>query len=415
MFTTNVPVSDFLSQPFPSVSEGGFAGLVFLIARSADNPSVQRDFLRDWEDLHDVTARYLAVIVPAPVGSDAQLVLEAPPQYGPEGIVVDGLEASPRTVGRLSRAIWGDRGSRIAWSDNPRWEKSIGLTVAPSRPARKAEHRSALTHAASQIADFFGIPESRIPCAVIVSLQEKRVFAVTLDDTFSLYAFLKRLKQEFEPMAALLKQKVNEVAQGHQAVEAHHRKTDLGVIRTKKGNIAREWERQKAPVQQDLNGAAAITTGELSHLCRWMSDLISSNRPLAEEDRTRARRLVTLLFSENRSRANPWPYKTLARRVKHIITKLESDYPESHEFFIRERELARTESELKARLARSRAEMQELENNLHLSDAIIGAAHAVGLGEIDSEDFISGRQLQWPISLVGRSPRVGLTVQRERS
>lgn len=69
MLVSNLSVEAFLNLPFRTLSDGGFVGLVFLIARSADDPELHRKFFRERSDIHDLTGRYLAVITPAPGAS----------------------------------------------------------------------------------------------------------------------------------------------------------------------------------------------------------------------------------------------------------------------------------------------------------------------------------------------------------
>jgi hypothetical protein len=62
MLVSNLSVRRFLRLPFGTLSDGGYAGLVFLIARSADAPDLHMKFFREWSDIHHLTGRYLAVI-----------------------------------------------------------------------------------------------------------------------------------------------------------------------------------------------------------------------------------------------------------------------------------------------------------------------------------------------------------------
>jgi hypothetical protein len=67
---------------------------------------------------------------------------------------------------------------------------------------------------------FFGVSEELLPCAVVVSLLEKRAYAVALDDVPGLYALLKRVRVELEPVTTEIDRRDAELARAREARRA---------------------------------------------------------------------------------------------------------------------------------------------------------------------------------------------------
>lgn len=388
MLVTDLPVRSFLRYPFGTLSDGGFVGFVFLIARTADAPGLHQSFLRDWSDIHDLTDRHLAVITPSPSG----ILIHERAYRTQYGTVVPGVtcvsEEATERLGSLVR-----RQGRSAVRMTAR-EADV-VAEAPTRPGSLEDHQVALTTAVSALQKFFGISESLLPCAVVVSLYERQAVAVALDGNSSVYHLLKLIKTELEPMVVRINQGDEELTAAKDARSRHRIESDLGLLHDKADSIRRVWAEQVRSLSRDLDEAGAANTGELAELCRWMSQRLGLDEPLTDDERTSARALLKLLGA-------PGTYGRLPKRLRRTLAKLNSGYPAGHVVLQRQ---AAAEAGLEAaqdRVGRAKAGLDALGRELRLSAAVTAGASQLGLTPVGTQGLLSWRELGWPITVLAR-------------
>ncbi|MEO3806666.1 hypothetical protein [Nonomuraea sp. B1E8] len=394
MFLTDVPVGKLLKMSFPTVGGGGFAGLVFVICRSADESQLHLDFLQDWSSIHDLTRRYLAVIAPRPGGS---VLLSR--HVGGAGTEVRDM----RFYGNEAKLL------------EPRWPTvqmacrypAPHAIVAPTLVAGKEEHQEAFTILATELRDFFGISETLLPCAVVVSLHEERAVAVELTKHTTVYQLLKLTMVAIEPMSSQIRQKEAELNAATQEWHAERRLRPAEVL-------YREWNWHRAQLARELTQVAGQCDGEAADLCRWMGARLSQRSPLAADEDLRAARLLDLLYAGR--------FGTLPKRLRRTLSKMNDGYPEYHrdltkimhppeETVIGAAERARVHEEEVRRL---KSELDTLGGDIRLIDAVVTAAEGLGLERADSRVLLSWRLLEWPILALALPERSGPSLRLGR-
>jgi hypothetical protein len=378
MLTTTYPFRQFLRTSFGTLSDGGYAGLAFLVSRSADAPRLHRGFFHDWSDIHDVTGPYLAVITPAPGGGillDEELYRT---QYG----------AVVKDVSCLSG------GERISRAVNRTWASSVRMTdVTPSRTASVRRHQDAHTTVVGDMQEFFGISESLLPCAVIVSLHEKSAQCVALDDESSMYRLLKSIKAEIEPVTTRISQKERELAEAKTARARLRNQQKIDQLQGSLSALNRQWAELKGRLVHDLE--AAGLTGDDAALCRWLGERLRTDRPLSGEEREQARRLVHALRGHGR----------LDKRLRRVLARLNAGYPAGTEVAVRLAAAEADEEATQDRVGRVKQDLDDLGRDLALGAAVAAAAASLGLAPDGDSGLREWRELAWPITVLARPKR----------
>lgn len=395
MLVSNLPVREFFRLSFGTVSDGGYAGLVFLVARAADAPRLQLRLFREWSDIHDLTGRYLAVIAP---DADNGVLIEEELYHTQYGTAVPHITCI------------GDR-DRLSWSAGRSWRSAVRMTperistrVAPRRPDNVRDHQEALTMVAGQMSEFFGISESLLPCAVVVALQEQAVFSVGLDDDSSMYRLLKHIKTRIEPTAALIRQQDAELVEAKAARARYRAEHGIEKLRGAARALHTMWVEQKTRLARDLDALADTWTGENATLCRWMSTRLGQDEPLSDDERGSARELLALLR----------PHGRLPKRLRRTLAGVNNGYPAGHDVLLRLAAAEAGEDAAQERIGRIKAELDRLGRELRLGDAVTGAATDLGLAPAGSAGLLPWRELSWPITVLARPDRTVPSVRFER-
>jgi hypothetical protein len=182
-----VPVSaeEYLPHIVRAAEASGYAGLMVVLARTADARAQHEELTRDWTSLHDVTGSLLAVLCPDP---DASRHLSAV-AGGPLGRAA----AAPGLY--LEHQSWQRKASfqRNFWNENARY------SFSRSRATQTADaHHSAWTEAVSRCARYFGVAEAQLPAVLILSFWDETAVLIRIHPTISIYRLAKALAESFD-------------------------------------------------------------------------------------------------------------------------------------------------------------------------------------------------------------------------
>ncbi|RPE40097.1 hypothetical protein EDD90_3126 [Streptomyces sp. Ag109_O5-1] len=407
-YDRSVSVEGFLSLPFRTLSGRGFAGMVFLLARTADAPDLQRRFFEEWSDIDDLTGHYVGVFSPHP--RELQVSLRHPEGAGGSqgSLYVSGV----RAIGDRSRIYRSSRQSpcavRMGTAPDPaarREPEAVGLAnevLAADLP----EHQRALTLTVSAMQRFFGIPGALVPCAVIACLEERRVFAVALDEHTHVYDLLKRIMTRIERVVpAVDEQDAELVAQ--LAARYRHRST-LGRLRDSALSVREEWETHLRRLGDELSTLAARLPEDAGDLSRWLAGRLAQPRPIAGHEWGRVQDLLHALRGSGAPR-------TLPRRIRRTLARLNGGYPATSCALTR---LAAAEAEKEAievRIGRAKRQLDELGRDLRLGDSVVGAAQELGLEQAQEPGLLTPRRLDWPLTVLARPQPFEIGRRRERT
>jgi hypothetical protein len=137
MLLAPVPTEEFLAHVMRAAERCGYAGLVVILARTADARPQHEELTRDWTSLHDVTGSVLALLCPDPDSSALGSAV-----YGPNGGVrAESLRlrhSSDKSKAEFSRYFWDSEMERYVRRSFEYW--------FPSRaPRSRHQHQAAWT------------------------------------------------------------------------------------------------------------------------------------------------------------------------------------------------------------------------------------------------------------------------------
>ncbi|MFI6415416.1 hypothetical protein [Streptomyces sp. NPDC050585] len=393
-------VGAFLRRPFRSLGDGGYAGLVFVLARSADNPELHRRVFREWPDTHDVTCRYLGVITPAP---RCGLVIDAGHwRYEEHATAVEGVSC----LGESSRldTPWPQARSTLrmdAWP--PRGDAEGGcpadgavvedVTLLPALTHPLREHQDALTAAAGEMRRFFGVSEELLPCAVVVSLLERRAYAVALGDVPGLYALLKRVRVEMEPVTVEIDRRDAELAWAREARHALRSAGTRGDLLARSRAQQWQWSVRIRRLAADLIGIADRLPRDEAELCRWMASRLAEDGPLTEQEDRSAQALARIL-------ARSGDHRRLPRRLRRALAVHRAGHFGDAGLAARQVAYAAEERAVETRIGQLKAEIDDLGRRLCLGAAVVAAAQRFGLAPTTTAHVPAWRELAWPVEVL---------------
>jgi hypothetical protein len=395
----DVPTDALFQLALAPVEDGGFAGLVFLVCRAADDPQLYVDFFQGWSSIHDLTGRYLAVITPMP---DAGIVV-AGPFAGGVGYAVRDMQLfgeSARLQRRSSRAVRMDNSDPV-----PR------AFSAPVMPRDEQAHRSVVTRNATELQEFFGISESFMPCAVIVAPQERVAFAVQLANTVTMYGLLKQLKVAMEPAVTRINQAEGELADARQA---WHR----GQRALQELAEAQEWSESRHRLARQLTDAAAQVDSDAAQLCDWMSSRLRRDVPLTADEDARGQQLLALLHGKFGA-LSIRERRRLLRGLRRALNGLnQADPAASSVADPTEDDLRAAEDRVAADhevVRRLQAEKLRRCRELALGPVVVSATEALGLRQTETQALLGWRRLTWPITAFANPERQSPSIRFGRS
>jgi hypothetical protein len=386
-WVVDIPVADLLSQEMASFRDGGYAALVFVIAREADTPDLLRGYLADWPSIHDLTGPYIAVLTPAPDGA----ALIRP------GVRARGL------------ALFGDETRDIASGPAAAFRPWVAGTL----PGAVAEHAVAVTTVATQLQEYFGIAETMLPCAVVVCPGEQTHVAVALGRRTTVYAFLKEVKTELDPVLARVRQAGAEGERAARVTVAEHRhlhalRTQAGVRRNAESE-RREQEENRVRLAVELR---AVDGDERATECRWFADRMAGDELLTDDESARAARLCASLGQRVAGLSNR-ERRSLLRRTRRVAERMRTPVPELPAAPA-DADLAAAETRAREAGANERtwrAALMAAYDEIDIRQAVLAGAARLGMVRAD-DGLLPWRQTAWPVLALARQPGPAVTTGR---
>lgn len=369
MLVTFVSVLNLLERKFRTMADGGYAGVVLIVGRSADAPAVFERLIADWSSTHDLTAEVFAVIMPQLDSSI--LISRARGGYG----------WAARDVVLLGN------GERLA-----RLNTSVpGLVVARSVPTSSDAHL-ALNQVATSLRTFFGLSEDLLPCAVVLPTDSNEALVIPLSADLPLYDFLKQTTLKMEGA-------VHAVREARADVEAAHAALQEARTRARAVLVHQQWAEQRAVLAQDLKAAAGVR-GSIADELLWMSIRVSDLTPLDETEQNRADDLVVAL--------RPMKGGALGRRIRRCCHKINTRYPAGNPEVPsayenpRAAEGAPELGQVQARLEEAKARATRLAAEIELSSTVVAVGRSLGLRENQYVGLLPTRAFRGSVTTLTR-------------
>ena len=153
--------------------------------------------------------------------------------------------------------------------------ESLGGIHSPRRPKDEIEKKFAMTTSVSETARYFGIPEHWLPCVVVLSLADRSVLVISVDQWFSLYAVLRAALIDYEPIVNSIQRYKTRFAELPSAVRRTeeaigHARSPLKTQQRAQAHMANSWKEQVAAACRML-----ASLSEASQQCREFSDFLS--------------------------------------------------------------------------------------------------------------------------------------------
>jgi hypothetical protein len=196
--STYTSVADFLGGALKAAQSANYAGVVLLIARTASDRQLLQQMYDNNVSIDDVTAEHLLVLTPNPTfpypqASDS-LLREASPETLPEDYESEFVDyGAHEELSAGSIAVVGR--PTESWNENF-WDTNVKRTVRPIMKASRYE--DIVTQSATETRKFFGLPESLVPCLVLLSLREKAAWIMALTKDVDIYLILKAIVYQLE-------------------------------------------------------------------------------------------------------------------------------------------------------------------------------------------------------------------------
>jgi hypothetical protein len=203
MLVVSVPTQTILPHVVSTARDLGYAGLLFILARTAEASELHDELTRHWTSIHDVTGQSIAVVCPNPLNLRAVYDLED--YYGTDPHI-DPTERDHPPLAIHNLQIASPRGFEdgLQYSAGRAGALREFHAVPPAIPEL---HHAAWTEAVSRCAEYFGIGESELPAILVLGLKEKEAVLLRTDSQFSIYDFCKAIAVEMrcgETPSALL-------------------------------------------------------------------------------------------------------------------------------------------------------------------------------------------------------------------
>jgi len=203
-----------------------------MIARTADGTAIQNELLEHWESFDNLTYNQILVLSPNPLGKYEACVPIT---------TSEGVGSTELSFNQLPSREWQNSFLKEIFS-----ECDTSGHYAQERPGSLEKNKSAITSAATQTARFFGISEAWIPCIVVLSLQERTIFFITVDEVFSLYNFTRSILIKYEPTARNIETIIEKIKSLNLLINEKNKIfSNLLEVKTK---IGQEWNIQKTSV-----------------------------------------------------------------------------------------------------------------------------------------------------------------------
>ncbi|WP_141747230.1 hypothetical protein [Streptomyces agglomeratus] len=413
MLVTPLPINVFLRHLLSASATSGYLGTVLLLARTADARAQHEELNQDWTSVHDLTGASLAVLSPVVLPDRDQpnmgQVGGVPhPQGGGRVAGAEGmrlhLPSSPD--GYFERAFW--QSVELEGSYSP------FVQAAGTRPHSAEVHERGWTQATTSAAALFEIPESLLPCLLVLSMRERRGMVLDIEEHLSVYRLFKRLIVHIGPAHIQLAELLREQESAERRL-AHLRIAEQQ-WRIELRRVPIEWPVQIDALWRHL-GEVENLAPELIVDCRGrlaaIRDTGASDWGLAEK----LREAIDALPPESElHRQNI--RSGIRRRLIRVISKIENGHPGGTEGCprgVRPDGLDEIPL-LRERLAGLRDEIMSLRRlveSASLSDAVLSVGEEL-LAPLDRQRLASPRSLaDWSFThLKRRAGRTSPTAMR---
>lgn len=188
-----VPISAEVMLPHVvrAVEASGHAGLMVVLARTAEAQELHGELTDYWTSLHSVTGSLVAILCPDPEVlnggvSNSDMILNCHALR---------LRHPPDLPGFANR--FGDHFNGTIYESLPNeyhedWTQ-FGFRAVSQIPQAASMHRDAWTEAASRCAAYFGIAEKHLPSVLLLSLWEREAVLFSVHFRSTLFALCKKL------------------------------------------------------------------------------------------------------------------------------------------------------------------------------------------------------------------------------
>jgi hypothetical protein len=274
-----IPVGEFLDRAINASRSSHYLAFISVLARSADGDHLQSEMLRNWESLDDLTADQILVLSPKTQTDTSDAVVRHAREAA--GFVNSSLTFAKGGTKSWEQTFWG------ASSPTPQPQShlsGLGAIHSPRRPQNEIDKKAAITASVSEASRYFGIPESWLPCVVALSLVDQQVLIISVDQWFSIYALLRAVLIDYEPVVRKMARYKSRLAE----LPSVFRRTEeaIGRVRSQlktteraQAHTANSWTEQIAASCRLLEAVSAASPRcrEFSQfLCLWFNDRVDT-------------------------------------------------------------------------------------------------------------------------------------------
>jgi len=280
VYEIRIPVSEFLNRALNASLSCDYVAFLILIARTADAETLQEELIRRWESFDDLT--YDQILVISPKTSEYQRNACVRHHREPMGFVNNGLSFGCGDTGEWSLKFWGRSNPRGVRSKEP----FAGGEYSPRRPRHEQEKKAALTAAATETARYFGIPERWLPCVVLLSLRDRRIFILSVNQSVSLYAFVRTLLIDYEGVSS-----INSMKSHTRSLET--KRWELAMIRREAevdiknlNDLLQNWHRQRdalCKLLEKVGTESDLAANYASSFIKWLREEIKTPKDISSK------------------------------------------------------------------------------------------------------------------------------------
>jgi hypothetical protein len=346
MLVVPVPAEEFLPHIVRTTESCGYAGLIVVLARTADAQAQHEELTRDWTSLHDVTGPLLAILCPDPQFVDH-----------PREDIVDHNSATtylattayvPGLHFQLPSDVDQDAFARSFWqpsSGPPPFQSIIEFEIEPQfsdrrharprRPRPEAEHHAAWTLAASRCASYFGIGERSMPSILILCHWERKAVLMVQPRPY-LYrltkAIVESLGDRIESPGNLIQEIVGirqDIERNEKAVTDYTRKRLL--LKTDIRRSQHEyntWREQVEALGRRLEMIPTLDPSLVSEGRNIIRQLLSATRTVSSGELSGSLRAFDKRITDTTEDVSLQPIqRRIHQQIVKLIAKVESSNP----------------------------------------------------------------------------------------
>jgi len=389
----SVHTDEYLRAFIQAARSCGYAGLMVILARTADSRNQHEELTRDWTSLHDVTGPLIGVLCPDP----DEMIHNSAVGGGP-------YERAVGTPGlRVEHPSWEDerRFGEYFWRDSGPFRAAQLDRYARSRPSQTLDaHHSAWTEAVSHCASYFGIAEAHLPSLLFLSVWDRTALLINIPAHLSLYVLTKRLVAGLGDGPRLIRDSIQSIDDLEQGLRSARRRQIEQLERI--NSRYRKWHNKIVEFDRMLQASQQYFQDDLIEQCS--SSLHELLRTGNKGDLPNLLRKLhsTASGSEPLRHSTIWGLLTTLESPPGPPTRIKIDPNPNAEI-----------KRLETRLADAHAKERAYRDQLHLADALEQQLQDI-LGGIDVTNSTGTRGLTgWTIRLIS-SRRHGSNIPTSR-